>query len=142
MQERGYKNGSFIPLISVILLSDILLLLTGCRNRIGESEKKPVNGNMPQVTAYDVIPANVKFRSFQNTDSMWGYTIFVNSRPYLHYSRIPFTKTGSGFPSKKDAEIVAGLLVKMIQNGNLEPKLNKRIIDSLELKMKMNKTDR
>jgi hypothetical protein len=142
MQERGYKNGSFISFIFIILLSDILLLLTGCINSIGEAEKNSVNGNMPQVTAYEVIPAYVKFRSFQNPDSTWGYTIFVNSRPYLHYSRIPFTKTGSGFPSKKDAEIVAGLLVKMIQNGSLEPKLNKRIIDSLELKMKMNESDR
>ena len=142
MQERDYKNWSFIPFISIILLSDILLLLTGCRNIIGESDNKPINENMPQITAYDVIPAYVKFRSFQNPDSTWGYTIFVNSRPYLHYSRIPFTKTGSGFPSKEDAEIVAGLLVKMIQNGSLEPKLNKRIIDSLELKMKINESDR
>jgi hypothetical protein len=142
MQRKGYKNGSLIPLITILLLSDVLLLFTGCRNSTGETENKPVDGYMPQFPESVIIPAHVKYRSFQNPDSTWGYTIFVDSRPYLHYSKIPFTTTGSGFSSKKDAEIVAGLLVKMIQNGDLEPKLNKRIIDSLVLKMKMNKSDR
>jgi glucosamine 6-phosphate synthetase-like amidotransferase/phosphosugar isomerase protein len=59
----------------------------------------------------------------------------VNSRHYLNYSRISLGKTGYSFSTKEDAEIVAGMIVKMIQNGNMSPKLNKRIIDSLELKM-------
>lgn len=36
-----------------------------------------------------------------------------------------------------DAEIVAVLFVKMIQNGDLTPKLHKKVIDSLELIMKI-----
>lgn len=59
----------------------------------------------------------------------------MNSKPFLSYSRIPSGKTGYVFSTKEDAEIVAGIIVKMIQNGNMSPKLNKRIIDSLELKM-------
>jgi hypothetical protein len=30
-------------------------------------------------------------------------------------------------------KLLAGIIVKMIQNGDIEPRLNKRIIDSIEL---------
>ena len=142
MQKRGYKNSNIIPGISILLVSDVLLLFTGCRTRIGETEKNPADKNINQVTISDVNPDYVKFRSYQNIDSTWGYTIFVNSKPYLHFSRIPFFKKGYGFQSKKDADIVAITIVKMIQNGDMTPKLNKRIIDSLELEMKMNESNR
>jgi hypothetical protein len=49
---------------------------------------------------------------------------------------------GYSFPSKKNVDIVAGTIVKMVQNGDITPKLDKRIIDSLELEMKMNESDR
>jgi hypothetical protein len=38
-------------------------------------------------------------------------------------------------------EIVAGMIVKMIRNGDKAPKLNKIITDSLESKMKMKEED-
>jgi hypothetical protein len=142
MQKKCYKIGIVIPYITFLLLSDFLLFSEGCRNSILEITKKQANGNISQINTSETIPTYVKFRLFQNLDSTWGYTIFVNSRPYLHYTRIPFTKTGSGFSSKEDAEIVAGQIVKMIQNGNMAPKLDKRTIDSLEQKMKMNESDR
>jgi hypothetical protein len=62
----------------------------------------------------------------------------VNSKPYLNYTRIPFLNSGSGFSSRKDAELVAGVIVKKIQNGDMMPKLNKQTIDSLELILKIN----
>ena len=142
MQKKGYKIGIVIPSITFLLFSDFLLLSEGCRNSILEINKNPRDGNISQINTSETIPAYVKFRLFQNLDSTWGYTIFVNSRPYLHYTRIPFTKTGSGFLSKEDAEIVAGQIVKMIQNGNMAPKLDRRTIDSLEQKMKLNESDR
>jgi len=39
-------------------------------------------------------------------------------------------------------EIVAGMIVKMIRNGDKAPKLNKRITDSLESKLKIKEEDR
>jgi hypothetical protein len=38
--------------------------------------------------------------------------------------------------------MVVGMIVKMLQNGDMTPKLDNRIIDSLELEMKMNESDR
>ena len=142
MHKRGYKNGNIHSTVAFLLLSDFLVLFIGCGNSMVETGKKSSDGNLPQVTVSEVNPLYVKFRSYQTSDSTWGYTIFLNSRPYLHYTRIPFFKTGSGFTSKKDAEIVAGTIVKMIQNGDMAPKLNKRITDSLESKMKIKEEDR
>jgi hypothetical protein len=137
MHKRGYKNGNIHSTVAFLLLSDFLLLFIGCGNSMVETGKKSFDGNMPQVTVSEVNPLYVKFRSFQNPDSTWGYTIFVNGRPYINYTRIPFSKAASGFTTKKDAEIVAGMISKMIQNGDMAPKLNKGITDSLESKMKM-----
>jgi hypothetical protein len=142
MHKRGYKNGNIYSTVAFLLLSVLLLLFIGCGNNMVETGKKSSDGNLPQVTLSEVNPLYVKFRSYQISDSTWGYTIFLNSRPYLHYTRIPLLKTGSGFKSKKDAEIVAGTIVKMIQNGDMAPKLNKRITDSLESKLKIKEEDR
>jgi Domain of unknown function (DUF4907) len=138
MQKRGVKNGSTTLSVLFLLLSDYFLLFSGCKNNPGEIEKKSIDGNMVQVTLTEVTPSFVKYRSFQNPDSSWGYTVFVNSKPYLHYSRIPLVKGGSGYPTREDADMVAGIIVRMIQNGNMSPKLNKRITDSLISVMNIN----
>ena len=126
-------NGKLISSISILLFSILFILFTCCKHSMGKVERNPSGSGKAQMTESDTYPAYVKYRSFQNPDSTWGYTIFVNSKPYLHYSKIPFKS--KGFPSRKEAEIVAELLVKMIKNGDPNPKLNKKLIDSLKLNM-------
>ena len=137
MHKEGYKNGNLVISIAILLLSNLLILFADCRKRTGEIADSQTDVKRLQSVTWEVSPLFVKYRSFQNPDSTWGYTIFVNSRPYLHYTRIPFMKNASGFLTKKDADIVAAVIVKMIQNGDMEPKLSKSIKDSLELKMQM-----
>jgi hypothetical protein len=139
MQKKGYYNGSFFSSVSILLLSDLVMLFAGCRNSIGEKRMDNPDGEKSQVNISEVNPAFVKFSSFQNQDSTWGYTIFVNSRPYFRISRMPFKKSGPGFRSRDDAEIVAGLMVKMIKNGDLTPRFDQKLLDSLEMKMIENK---
>jgi hypothetical protein len=122
--------GKLIPFILILFMSGFLLIFSGCRNTLQKEEKT-------ETASSETYPLFVKYRSFQNTDSTWGYTIFVNSRPYLHYSRIPYKN--NGFATKHDADIVAGFIVKMIQNGDMTPKLSKNIIDSIEIQMKHHK---
>jgi hypothetical protein len=75
----------------------------------------------------------INFRSFQNPDLTWGFTIFVNSTPYCHYHRIPYKKTSFGFVSRNEAEQVASLFITMIKNGNESLKLTKNDIDTLKI---------
>jgi hypothetical protein len=137
MHKEDHKSGNIIISISILLISNLLLLFEGCRERPGEIAESQTDVKRLQSITSEVNPLFVKYRSFQNPDSTWGYTIFVNSRPYLHYTRIPLMKNASGFMTKKDADMVAAVIVKMIQNGDMEPKLSKSIKDSLELKMQM-----
>jgi hypothetical protein len=78
--------GRFIPFILILFVSEFLLMFSGCNNYVQKEEKTEIASN-------ETNPLFVKFRSFQNIDSTWGYTIFVNSRPYLHYSRLTYKKT-------------------------------------------------
>jgi hypothetical protein len=129
MCERNNNVSS----ITIVGLLGLLIFSVGCTNRNPGSEVQ-VGNAINQISELVGQNAYIKFRSFQNSDSTWGFTIFVNSRPYLHYRRITLPGAGEGFLSKKDAEKVAGLFVKKIQDGITKPELNYKILDSLEIK--------
>lgn len=134
--QNWFKNKVvLISLVSLVILSVFLLLANGSRNSSGSNSKNKLDGNINQLIGSEDYPSNVNFRSFQNADSSWGFTIFVNTKPYLHHKKIPLNKANSGFRSKKDADNVARLFTKMIQNGDLNLALNKNAQDSLEISM-------
>ncbi len=132
MVKWGNKQRGTLLSVSFLLLSAVLMFSAGCRESKAKMEKYLMDSNTPQAADPEVDPAYVKFRTFQNADSSWGYTVFLNSRPYLHYTRIALNKEGSGFASEKDAVMVAEFVVKMIKNGDMSPNLSKKTIDSLE----------
>jgi hypothetical protein len=138
MQTGSLRIERFI-LSVVLLLPVIALVFTGCGSSTERQQKKLTEMSADQLIDSGNSAAYTKFSSFQNADSTWGFTIFVNSRPYLLYKRIPFPDAVSGFPTRKDAEYVAGLFVKMIRNGDSKPELSTKVIDSLELIMKIRK---
>ena len=134
--QNWFKNKAvLISLLSLVILSVFLLFATGSINSSGSNSKNKLDGNINQLIGSEDYPSNVNFRSFQNADSSWGFTIFVNAKPYLHHKKIPLNKANSGFRSKKDADNVARLFTKMIQNGDLNLALNKNALDSLEISM-------
>ena len=131
----SYK-GFFIFLIAILIFSGFFLFASGHRNVHINPKKVKTEVNFNRITGSEEVFSYVKFRSFQNSDSTWGFTIFVNSRPYIHNKKIPLPSAVTGFRSKKDAENVADLFVKMIKNGNPNPQLNKNTLDSLGIQMK------
>jgi hypothetical protein len=132
--HNWFKNKVvFISLVSFMVLSVFLLLANDNRNSSGSNSKNKLDGNINQLIGSEDYPSYINFRSFQNADSSWGFTIFINTKPYLHHKKIPLNKANSGFRSKKDADKVARLFTKMIQNGDLNPVLNKNAFDSLEI---------
>lgn len=137
MQSCYNKSEYLLSSISIGILSVILLFFTGCRNIRDRHEMDLKKTSSDNLITEEEYPRSITFRSFQNLDSTWGYTIFMNSRPYLHQKRIPVPGAPSGFQTKSEAEIVAGIMIKMIINGDLNPKLNKKVIDSLGVKIKV-----
>jgi hypothetical protein len=134
MQKWYNRRVFFISLGSVVIFFIILLFVKG-RNPTFEKADGINHGMEMDKVLVEETPSYVKYISFQNSDSTWGFTVFLNSRPYLHHKRIPFRKSETGFQSKKDAENVAELFVNKIRNGDLNPELNKNLIDSLGIIM-------
>jgi hypothetical protein len=139
MQKMGHINGNFIQSISIFLISVLILFFAGCSRGAGETEKGLAKESRVSTSVSEGYPVYTRFSLFQNPDSTWGYTIFVNSRPYLRVSKMPFKNSSSGYRSKEDAEMVAGLYMKMIRAGDLVLKLDKKVLDSLELIMNIRK---
>ena len=134
--QNWFKNkGVLFSLVSLVILSVFFLFIPISRDSSGSNSKNKLEGNTNKSIRSEDYPSNVNFRSFQNADSSWGFTIFVNTKPYLHHKKIPLNNANSGFRSKKDADNVARLFTKMIQNGDLNPTLNKNALDSLNISM-------
>lgn len=134
--QNWFKNKVVLfSLVSLVILSVFFLFINLNRNFTGNNSKNKLEGNTNKLIISDDYPSNVNFRSFQNADSSWGFTIFVNTKPYIHQKKIPLNNANAGFGSKKDADNVARLFTKMIQNGDLNPTLNKNAIDSLKISM-------
>lgn len=108
-----------------------MLEIISCSNKKSVDKNGNSDKQISQSAVYEETRAYVKFRSFQNPDSTWGFTIFVNSRPFLLYKKIPVNKAKFGFVSRKDAETVAGIFVKMINNGNMKPSIDLKGLDTL-----------
>lgn len=102
------------------------MLLPGCR----DSDQLPASS---QFEISDKVAGDISFRSFQNPDKTWGFTVFINSKPFRHYNNIPFKNNKSGFISKIEADKVAELFTTMIRHGDTSPKLDRRLIDSMKL---------
>ncbi len=133
--QNWYSKRKFISSLFVFsTFLFVMLLVNGCTNNTNGG-KKSVQGTKATPEA-DGYTSYIKFRSFQNSDSTWGFTVFVNSKPYLQYRKIPFHEASTGFVSKIDAEKVATFFVREIEKGDLAPGLTKKLIDSLGVSLK------
>jgi hypothetical protein len=115
----------------ILMILSCFCFFSGCSNSSGIKPEKTNQSGQNKLSSTDGNPSYVRFSSFQNPDSTWGFTIFVDSRPFLLYKKIPVNKAEAGFASRKDAESVAALFLKMIKNGDSSPKLTKKALDTL-----------
>jgi hypothetical protein len=131
MQKWYRYKGILLSLVAVLIILGFIFLVPHYRNVNGHPKKFITETRFNRITADEDNSSYIKFRTFQNSDSSWGFTIFMNSRPYIHNKNVPVSGSNSGFRSKNDAEKVADLLSKMLRQGNLNPKINKNTLDSL-----------
>ena len=78
------------------------------RQLSGEKDKK---NNVTDYT-YKIIP------SINNT---WCYDIYKNSKMLIHQTNIPGLPGNEGFKKKSDAEKVARIVIKKLENGEMPP---------------------
>jgi hypothetical protein len=131
MQTADVKHLRIRNTLLILMIFLSVCFFSECGN---SSRAKPAKSNQSdqnKLSSSDGNPSNVRFSAFQNPDSTWGFTIFVDSRPFLHYKKIPFKKAVKGFDSKKDAESVAEIYVKMVKEGDSSPEISKKVLDNM-----------
>lgn len=116
----------------ILFVHGFFFIQTGCRDSASASAGQRMHSDLNYPVSGEGM-SYINFRSFQNPDKTWGFTIFVNSMPYRHYSRIPYKRLSGGFISREEAENVATLFVKMIRSGEDSPRLDRRSVDTLKI---------
>lgn len=85
----------------------------------------PVTENLPTAKRIEVLPFV--------TESGWGYTIFIQGKPYIRQNSIPALEGNRGFHTREKA-LKAGLLVAYkISHSIFPPTIGKHELDSLHL---------
>ena len=84
-------------------------------------------GMSPQET----FPDDIKSKAFRNSDSTWGYTIYVNGRIYIHQQGITTQGPTSGFRTEADAVKTSELVVRKIKNHIAPETVSEKELDSL-----------
>lgn len=125
--------------LSIIVIFILIFSFEGCRSSNDEIQNNKSTSTDTHLNTIEDNSAYVRFSSFQNPDSTWGFTIFVNSRPFLLYKKIPVNRAESGFENKRDAELVGRLFMNMVKAGDSSPKLTKIAIDTLGIVIKNRK---
>lgn len=115
--------------VCIIIIFQVLII-TACSNKASQRFDNAAFSNVNE----DGTPALVNFRSFQNADKTWGFTIIINNVPFRNYNTIPYKKNDAGFSSKQEAEQVAEIFVKQIKKGIQSPVLTRAMIDSMQIK--------
>lgn len=117
----------------ILMLVVGIMFFQACGESTSVKDNNQVGSELDRVAGSEDGTAYINYRSFQNTDKTWGFTVFVNSMPFRHYNRIPFRNISRGFVSREEAEKVAAQFLIMINNGDHSPRLNRKLIDSLNI---------
>ncbi len=124
------RDQGMLNFILRLLTYGVFLMTISCHGPSTANILVPAGSkDVQSVNSSDII----NFRTFRNSDNTWGFTVFVNSMPFRYYNRIPYKNSPAGFVSREEAENVANLFVRMIQNGDLSPRLDRESADSLKI---------
>lgn len=133
---QGYEKNRDCSQSVLLVMFGLILIGTSCRYSNSVKDNQQVRMELNKVSGAEAAAIYINYRSFQNSDNTWGFTVFVNSVPFRHYNRIPYRRSSTGFITREEAEQVANLFIGMINKGNYSPKLDKTLIDSLDITIK------
>lgn len=75
--------------------------------------------NVPDVDQFK--NAQFNFEIIESDNNTFGYDIYVDGSKLIHQPSIPGMSGSEGFKTKKDAEIIANLVICKLQEGKLPP---------------------
>lgn len=124
----------------ILAINGAFFIASGCRDTVSARGKGQLTSQPGNIIYTEDNNTYINYRSFQNPDQTWGFTIFVNSMPFRHYNKIPYTRASAGFVTKDEADHVATLFVNLIGSGDQSPRLDRKSIDTLGITINKRKT--
>ena len=79
-------------------------------------------------------PGDTTFRIIPSEGNTYGYDILVKNKILIHQPNIPGRPGNKGFAVKGDAEKVARMIIKKLQQGIMPPATSTKELDSLKVK--------
>lgn len=84
----------------------------------------------------DSLPVTlVSYAVFGDTSHGYGYDIMVNGALLIRQRFVPCIKGMKGFSSKRDASMVAALVIEKIKKGIMPPQVTIKEMNALKIEM-------
>jgi hypothetical protein len=131
MQKTISLYNSMTRLALIMLLNSLIALSYSCSSKSARKPVKPASLNEAGMSQQESFPDDIKSKAFRNSDSTWGYTIYVNGRIYIHQQVITTLYPTSGFHTEADAVKTSGLVVRKIKNHIAPETVSVKELDSL-----------
>jgi len=131
MKKGVLVQNEFRQLTLSLLFLSLLFSDSGCRKKTAKLSDKELAGTATENILSDKSTADIKAQPFRNSDSTWGFTIYMNGKIYIYQQVIPGLKAATGFQSENDAMRAAKLVIKKIRTNISPENVNKKELDSL-----------
>lgn len=82
---------------------------------------------------YSGLDSPITFKIIPLADHTFGYDIFSGSHRMIHQSSVPGLPGNNGFRRKKDAQLVAELVIEKLIKKIMPPTVTLHEMDSLEV---------
>lgn len=131
MQKAFSLHNLLIRSALKLFFITIILISYSCGTKSSRAADNSASVSTVDVSSKGPFPNDIKSKPFRNSDSTWGFTIYVNGNIYIHQQAIPVTGSKSGFLTEQDASKTSGLIIKKIKNHISPESVSEKELDSL-----------
>src|ERR1035437_1400856 len=103
MQKTISLNNSLVRSALKLLLITFILTSNSCGTKSSRASNNSASVSTADVSSTGPFPDDIKSKPFRNSDSTWGFTIYVNGKIYIHQQVISVPGSTSGFLTEEDA---------------------------------------
>jgi hypothetical protein len=131
MQKTLSLDNSLIRSVLKILLITFILISNSCGTKSSRAADNSASVSSADVSPKGSFPDDIKSKPFRNSDSTWGFTIYVNGKIYIHQQAISLPGSISGFLKEEDAVKTSELVIRKIKNHISPESFSRKDLDSL-----------
>ena len=140
MQKTFSLHNLLIRSALKLFFITIILLSYSCGTKSSRAVDNSASVSSADVSPKGPFPDDIKSKPFRNSDSTWGFTIYVNGKIYIHQQAISVRGSTSGFRTEEDASKTSELFIRKIKNHISPETVSVKELDSLGIHVTKKKT--